>query len=142
MYRLYILFFLLTLLSACGDSDHSNFRASCKGKILYYADGNLTVEKREKEYTFINGKMDDTECTTNQGMIFCYKEKSEGNTRGKEQIAFDRGYYTMSDIRTLITVNDKGTPLFSNHQIYQANCPITIIKLGAIEDHPLRQIPK
>ena len=97
MYRLYISFFLLTLLSACGDSDRSNFRANCKGKILQYADGNLTVEKREKEYTFINGKMDGTDCTTNQGMIFCYKEKSEGNTRGKEQIAFDRGYYTMSD---------------------------------------------
>jgi hypothetical protein len=58
------------------DSDHSNFRASCKGEKFFKTYGNLTVEKREKkEYTFINGKMDGTECSTNQGMIFCYKRK-------------------------------------------------------------------
>jgi hypothetical protein len=42
--------------------------------------------------------------------FFATKEKSEGSTRGKEQIAFDRGYYTMSDIKTVIKVNEKGDP--------------------------------
>ena len=125
---LYLTLLISTLLCACSGSDRSDFRANCKGKLLVYADGNLIVSKVEKEYTFAKGMMEGSKCTSSEGMIFCYNETVEGNTRTKEQLAFDKGYYTLSDIKAIITVDSNGAPIFSRTTVYQANCPTTVIR--------------
>jgi hypothetical protein len=116
----------ILLLASC-RSDDSSFRADCGGKKIIFANGVLTVEKEPRRYTFINNSLEGSQCSFERGIIFCYKETIDEGIRTKEQITFDRGYYTLTDIKTTIGIGKDREPIFSKTQIYQANCPMTIL---------------
>ena len=90
------------MLGACSVSDQNKFRANCKGKLIEYSNGELFVSPLDKGYIFNNGSIGGSQCQIREGVIFCYNETSKGNLRMKEQLAFDRNSYTLSDIRTTI----------------------------------------
>jgi hypothetical protein len=114
------------LLVSC-SSDDSNFRADCSGKQIIFTNSALSVEKGSRRYTFINNSLEGSQCSFERGIIFCYKETIDEGVRTKEQITFDRGYYTLTDIKTTIGVGKDREPIFTKTQIYQANCPMTIM---------------
>lgn len=124
--RLYFLLSVLMLLVSCSSND-SSFKADCNGKSITFAQGQLTVEKESRKYRFINNSLEGSQCSFERGIIFCYKETIDNGIRSKEQLTFDRGYYTLTDIKTTIGVGKNNEPIFTKTQIYQANCPMTIL---------------
>jgi hypothetical protein len=124
--RLYFLLPALMLLVSCG-TDNSNFHADCNGKIITYSQGVQTVEKETRRYEFADNKLIGKECSFNNGIIFCYSEVAESDSRSKEQLIFDKGNYTLTDIRTTIEADKSSEVRFVKTEIYQSNCPITII---------------
>jgi hypothetical protein len=116
----------LILLVSCSSND-SNFRAECNGKKITYANQVLGVEKESRKYRFIGNSLEGSSCSFSKGIIFCYKETLNGGIRTKQQLTFDRGYYTMTDIETSIAVGKNDDPVFSKTEVYQANCPMTIL---------------
>jgi hypothetical protein len=124
--RLYFVVPVITLLFSC-SSDNSNFRADCNGKIITYSQGIQTVDKEIRRYEFANNKLIGRECILNKGIIFCYSEVAESDSRSKDQLIFDKGNYTLTDIRTTIEADKSSGVRFVKTEIYQSNCPITII---------------
>ena len=124
--RLYFLIPALMLLVSCG-TDNSNFRADCNGKMITYSQGVQTVEKETRRYEFADNKLIGKECSLNKGIIFCYSEVTESDFRSKEQLIFDRNNYTLTDIKTTIEANKSNGVRFVKTEIYQSNCPMTII---------------
>jgi hypothetical protein len=124
--RLYFLLLVIALLVSCG-SDNSNFRADCNGKIIAYSQGTQTVDKESRKYEFADNKLIGRECSLNKGIIFCYSEVAESDSRSKEQLIFDKGNYTLTDIKTVIEANKSDGARFVKTEIYQSNCPITVI---------------
>ena len=123
--RLYFLLPALMLLVSCG-TDNSNFHADCNGKIITYSQGVQTVEKETRRYEFTDNKLIGKECSLNKGIIFCYSEVAESDSRSKEQLIFDKGNYTLTDIKTIIEANKSSGARFIKTEIYQSNCPMTI----------------
>ena len=123
--RLYFLLPALMLLVSCG-TDNSNFHADCNGKIITYSQGVQTVEKETRRYEFTDNKLIGRECSFNKGIIFCYSEVVESDSRSKEQLIFDKGNYTLTDIKTIIEANKSSGARFIKTEIYQSNCPMTI----------------
>ena len=124
--RLYFLLPAITLLVSCG-SDSSNFRADCNGKIITYSQGAQTVDKEIRRYEFTDNKLIGRDYSFNKGIIFCYSEVTESDSRSKEQLIFDKGNYTLTDIKTTIEANKSIGVRFIKTEIYQSNCPMTII---------------
>ena len=114
------------LLVSCG-TDNSNFHVDCNGKIIIYSQGVQTVEKETRRYEFADNKLIGKECSLNKGIIFCYSEVTESDSRSKEQLIFDRNNYTLTDIKTTIEANKSNGVRFVKTEIYQSNCPMTII---------------
>ena len=124
----YFLIPALMLLVSCG-TDNSNFRADCNGKMITYSQGVQTVEKETRRYEFADNKLIGRECSLDKGIIFCYKEMIGPESTSKEQLIFDRGNYTLTDIKTTIEANKGGGAKFTKTEIYQSNCPMTIISI-------------
>jgi len=124
--KLFFLMPALMLLVSCG-SDNANFYADCKGKIITYSQGVETVANEARRYEFADNMLIARECSFNKGIIFCYKEMTGSDSRSKEQLVFDKGNYTLTDIKTTIEANKGGEAKFTKTEIYQSNCPMTII---------------
>jgi len=123
--KLFFLIPALMLLVSCG-SDNSNFYADCKGKIITYSQGVETVANEARRYEFADNRLIGRECSLTKGIIFCYKEMIGPESTSKEQLIFDRGNYTLTDIKTTIEANKGGGAKFTKTEIYQSNCPMTI----------------
>ena len=124
--KLFFLMPALMLLVSCG-SDNANFYADCKGKIITYSQGVETVANEARRYEFADNMLIGRECSLTKGIIFCYKEMIGPVSTSKEQLIFDRGNYTLTDIKTTIEAKKGGEAKFTKTEIYQSNCPMTII---------------
>ena len=124
--RPYFLIPALMLLVSCG-TDNTTFRADCNGKMITYSQGVQTVEKETRRYEFADNNLIGRECSLDKGVIFCYSEVAGSDSTSKEQLIFDRNNYTLTDIKTTIEANKSNGVRFVKTEIYQSNCPMTII---------------
>ena len=118
---------LISTLIACG-SQKDNFVANCSGKVIQYEEPSLQVSQIEsRKYQFTANALPGEDCKFADHVIFCYREKVVNNQRTKNQVAFDRGNYTLTHIETTIKIGKNGEPDFVKTRIYQASCPVSYL---------------